>query len=136
GQPFKTETIKLPPGSQIFSYQTTLPEGNLIAYRASFTARQPEFDRYPRDNQALARVTVRTKAKVLLINGNAGGGRYLEEILKRRGLEVASRSPDGAPAPTGYKVVIFNNVEREKFAPSYLAAVERHTADGNGFLML
>ena len=45
-------------------------------------------------------------------------------------------APTAAPAPTGYKVVIFNNVEREKFAPSYLAAVERHTADGNGFLML
>jgi uncharacterized membrane protein len=36
----------------------------------------------------------------------------------------------------GYGVVIFNNVERSRFSPSYLAAVERHVALGNGFLML
>jgi Mg-chelatase subunit ChlD len=27
-------------------------------------------------------------------------------------------------------------VEREKFSSNYLAAIEKHTADGNGFLML
>ena len=136
GQTFRTEAIKLPPGSHIFTYQTTLPEAALASYRASFSAHRSDLDRYPQDNQALAWVTIRNKAKLLLINGQAGGGRYLEELLKRRGFEVTSRTADAAPLPTGYKVVIFNNVEREKFAPGYLAAVERHTAEGNGFLML
>lgn len=136
GQTFRTEPVKLAPGSQMFTYQATLPEGTAATYRASFTARQAELDRYPQDNQALAAVTIRNKAKILLINGHPGGGRYLEEILKRRGFDVTSRAPDGAPAPAGYKAVIFNNVERDRFAPNYLAAVERHTADGNGFLMV
>lgn len=136
GQTFRTESVKLNPGSQIFTYQTTLSEEPTATYRASFTARQSEFDRYPADNQAVAWISVRTKAKVLLINGQKGGGRYLEEVLKRQGFEVASRSADSPPAPSEFKVVIFNNVEREKFSPSYLAAVERHVADGNGFLML
>ncbi len=136
GQTFKTDTVTLNPGSHIFTYQTTLSEEPTATYRARFTARQPELDRYPADNQAVAWISVRTKAKVLLINGQKGGGRYLEEILKRQGFEVASRSADAPPAPTEYKVVIFNNVEREKFSPSYLAAVERHVAEGNGFLML
>jgi uncharacterized membrane protein/uncharacterized protein YegL len=136
GQTFKTESVKLKPGSQIFAYQTPLPEGPLASYRTSFAARQPEANRYQPDDQALAWVTVRTKAKVLLLNGHSDGGRYLEEIFRRQGFEVASRSADSAPAPTGYKVVIFNNVEREKFSASYLAAVERHVSEGNGFLML
>lgn len=136
GQTFRTESVKLNPGSQIFTYQTTLSEDPTVTYRASFSARQSELDRYPADNQAVAWISVRTKAKVLLINGQKGGGRYLEDILKRQGFEVASRSADSPPPPSEYKVVIFNNVEREKFAPSYLAAVERHVADGNGFLIL
>jgi Ca-activated chloride channel family protein len=136
GQPFRSEGLKLKPGSQIFSYQTTLPEGPLTAYRVSFTPRKAEFDNYAPDNQAFAWVTVRSKAKVLLLNGQSGAGRYLEEILKRQGFSVTARTADSPPPPTGYGVVIFNNVEREKFSSSYLAAIERHVADGNGFLML
>ncbi len=137
GQTFKTDSVKLKPGSQIFTYQTTLSDGSpTSSYRASFTPRRADFDRYAADNQALAWVTVRSKAKVLLLNGRSGGGRYLEEIFKRLGFEVTSRTADSPPAPTGYQVVVFNNAEREKFSTSYLASIERHVAAGNGFLML
>ncbi len=137
GQTFKTDSVKLKPGSQIFTYQTTLSDGSPTSfYRASFTPRRADFDRYAADNQALAWVTVRSKAKVLLLNGRSGGGRYLEEIFKRLGFEVTSRTADSPPAPTGYQVVVFNNAEREKFSTSYLASIERHVVVGNGFLML
>jgi uncharacterized membrane protein len=88
------------------------------------------------DNQAVAWVAVKAKAKVLLLNGQNSGGRYLEEILKRQGFEVTSHNADSPPSPAGYGIVIFNNVDRSKFSPNYLAAIERHTAQGNGFLML
>jgi uncharacterized membrane protein len=136
GQSFKTDRIKLKPGSHIFTYQTTLPEEAAVAYRATFIPSRPEFDNYAPDNHALASVTVRSKAKVLLLNGRTGGGRYLEEIVKRQGFEVTSRNADAAPSPAGFGVVVFNNVEREKFSRDYLAAVEKHVAAGNGFLML
>ena len=136
GQPLKTEVVKLTPGSQTFSYQVTPAEGGLTAFQASFSARDPQTDLYPADNHAVAWVSVRSKAKVLLINGHNGAGRYLEEIVKRQGLDVTVRTPENAPPPNGYKVVLFNNPERERFAPGYLAAVERHIAEGNGFIML
>ncbi|HEX7232875.1 MAG TPA: VWA domain-containing protein [Candidatus Binatia bacterium] len=136
GQPFKTEAVKLTPGSQTFTYEVTPAEGGLTAFQASFNARDPQTDRYTADNHAVAWVSVKSKAKVLLINGHTGAGRYLEEIIKRQGLDVTVRTPETAPAPNGYKVIIFNNPERDRFAPGYLAAVERHVADGNGFLML
>jgi len=135
-QNLKSETIKLKPGSEIYTYQTTLPDNPVTSYRAQFTPRQADLDINLADNQAVAWVAVKTKAKVLLLNGQSGGGRYLEEILKRQGFEVTSHNADSPPSPAGYGVVIFNNVDRSKFSPSYLAAIERHTAQGNGFLML
>lgn len=137
GQPFKTDRIKLQPGSQSLSYQANLTEGALTAYQASFVALDPAAaDTLTSDNHALAWVNVRTKAKVLIVNGPGVSGRYLDEIARRQGFEVVSHGADGAPAPTGHKVVIFNNVARERFSAGYLASVERHVADGGAFVML
>jgi uncharacterized membrane protein len=136
GQLFKTVVVKLAPGSQSFSYQTTPTEGLLTSFQASFSTRDKASDLYPADNHALAWVTIRSKAKMLLINGHSGAGRYLEEILKRQGFDLTVRTAESAPAPAGFKVIIFNNAEREKFPAGYLAAVERHVFDGNNFIML
>jgi Ca-activated chloride channel family protein len=136
GQGLRSEEIKLKPGSQIYTYQTTIPDSPITSYRAQFTRQPGQPDINLADNQAVAWVTVKTKAKVLLLNSQSGGGRYLEEILKRHGFEVTSRTADNHLSPAGYAVVIFNNVERDRFSANYLTAVERHTAQGNGFLIL
>lgn len=136
GESFKTGAVKLTPGSQILSYQTTLTEGALTSYRASFTPRQPGLDQIEADNHALAWISVHSKGKVLIISGRAESGRYIEEILRRQGFDVSSRTADSPPAPNGFNIIIFNNVEREKFTPSYLSAIERHVNNGNGFVML
>ena len=136
GRNIKTDRIKLKPGSHLLTYPDTLPEQDVASYRATFTPIRRELDNYAPDNHAIASVTVKTKAKVLLLNGRGGAGRYLEEIIKRQGFEVTSRAADSAPAPAGFGVVIFNNAERDKFTPGYLAAVEKYVAAGNGFVML
>ncbi len=136
GQSFKKEEVQLKPGSQIFTYEVSLPETERTSYGASFKAGRAELDNYDSDNHAVTWVTVRSKAKALLINGQPGSGRYLEEILKRQGFEVHSHTAESPPAPVGYGLVIFNNAEREKFSSSYFAAIERYVSDGGGFLML
>lgn len=136
GQPVKIENVRLKPGSETFSFQTTPSEGGLTAYQASLAVRDSERDRYRIDNNAVAWVSIRAKAKVLVINGQQGAGRYLEEIVRRHGFDAIVRTPDTAPPPAGHKVVIFNNADREKFSAGYLAAVERHVAEGNSFIML
>ena len=136
GETFKTDAIKLKPGSQILSYQATLREGALTSYRASFTPRQADSDQFQPDNHALAWISVRSKGRILIISGRSEGGRYIEEILRRQGFEVTSRTADSPPAPNGFNVVIFNNVEREKLPSDYLSAIERHVNNGNGFVML
>lgn len=135
-QNLKSETVKLKPGGQIYDYQIILPDNPVTSYRALFTPTVPASDINPADNQSVAWVSVKTKAKVLLLTGQAGGSRYLEEILKRQGFEVTQRSADSSPSPAGYGIVVFNNVERQKFSSSFLSAIERHIAQGNGFLML
>ncbi|MEK7341599.1 MAG: VWA domain-containing protein, partial [Candidatus Binatota bacterium] len=137
GQLFRNQAVKIDPGTHIFAYQTALPEGPMASFQANFIPRQPKSDLISQDNQATAWVAVRTKAKILLLNGHSGEGSYLEEILRRRGFEVTSLIPGSTPPPVaGYSIVIFNNVEREKFSAAYLAGIERHVAEGNAFLML
>ncbi len=136
GQVLKTDLVKLPPGSQSFTYQNAPDESALSVFQVSFSAKNWADDRFPADNHALAWVTIRVKAKTLLINGHSGAGRHLEDIIKRQGFDLTVRTAETAPAPTRYKVIIFNNAEREKFPGGYLAAVERQVADGGGFIML
>ena len=137
GQPFREERIRLKPGSQILTYQTSLSSDSFNSFQAAFSATTKSGDLYSHDNRGVAWTAVQAKEKVLLLSGQSAQGKYLEEILRRRGFEVTALSPNGAPpAPNGYAVVIFNNVERERFASSYLSAVERHVAAGNGFVML
>ncbi len=136
GETFKTDAVKLNPGSQILSYQTTLTEGALTSYRASFTPRQPRLDQIEPDNHALAWISVRSKGKVLIVSGRSEGGKYLEEILRRRGFEVTSRMTESPPSPNGFNVVILNNVEKEKLSPTYLTSIEQQVSNGNGFVML
>ena len=40
GQNLKSESVKLKPGSQIYTYQTTLPDNPVTSYRAQFTSQQ------------------------------------------------------------------------------------------------
>jgi Ca-activated chloride channel homolog len=136
GQMFRSDPVKLKPGSHIFTYASVLPEGELTSYRATFVPRDPGMDVYSPDNQAFAWVSVRTKSKILLLNDGPGNGRYLEKILERQGFEVTSRTADAPPSPAGFGVVIFNNVERDKVSSDYLAVIEKHVANGNGFIML
>ncbi|MBI4529850.1 MAG: VWA domain-containing protein [Deltaproteobacteria bacterium] len=137
GQPLRSEPVKLKPGSQIFNFQATLPDGPMASFSVTFVPRFSGFDAVSNDNQATSWVSVQPKDKVLLLNGRNGQGRYLEELLKRRGFEVIAVAANASPpAPTGHGIVIFNEVEKERFSPAYLGAVERHVAAGNGFIML
>ena len=137
GQLLKSEAVRIKPGSRIFTYEAALSEESMVSFQAQFVPRQPELDLFAQDSQATTWVAVRSKEKALLLNGRAGEGRYLEELLKRRGYDVTSLVAGESPtSPQGYGLVIFNNVERERFPSGYLAAVERHVAAGNGFLML
>ena len=136
GRPFKSEEVKIGPGTHLFTYPTTLPAEPVVSFQANFIPGRPDSDLFPQDNQATAWVAVRAKAKVLVHNGHSGEGKYLEEILRRRGFEVTSVTQGSTPpSPAGYSVVVFNNAERAKFSSSYLAAIERHVAEGNAFLM-
>jgi uncharacterized membrane protein len=137
GKPFKTDAVKLRPGSQILNYQVAVGEEPLQSFEAEFTARRAEADILPFDNRAAAWVAVTTKEKALVINGRSGEGRYMDELLKRRGFEVTSvAANDSAPPPTNYGVVVLNNVDKNRLTSSYLSALEQHASAGGGLVML
>jgi uncharacterized membrane protein len=137
GRTFKSEAIEIQPGNHIFNYETALSDGPMVGFSARFVPRPPALDTFSLDNQATSWTAAQAKEKALLINGRREEGRYLEEILNRRGFETDSVASDSSPpSPDEYGIVIFNNVKKEKFSANYLGAIERHVSEGNAFLML
>lgn len=137
GELLRTEAVKVGPGSHVYDFRSALREGPLTSFRVNFVPGNARLDRFPQDNQATTWVAVRPKEKILLLGARPGENRYLAEILKRRGFEVTSLAQNGMPpSPAAYAGVIFNNVERERFSPTYLAEVERQVAAGKAFVML
>lgn len=136
GRPVKNETARLRPGSQLLTYQVALGDGPLQSFSVEFTPRRGGADLLPEDNRATGWVGVESREKALLINGRSGEGRYLEELLKRRGFDATAVAAGGAPPPAGYGLVVLNNVEKDRLPPAYLAALERHVSGGGGLVML
>ena len=73
----------------------------MVSFEASFISGRPELDLFPEDNRATTWVAVHTKGKVLLLNGRSGEGKYLEDLLRRRGFEVTSVTANGSTPATG-----------------------------------
>lgn len=136
GEPLQSTTVALKPGSQILSYKLPLPRLPLTVFQAVFVPADGSRDRNAKDNQAAAWVAVSFKEKVLLLSGERNQGKYLEEILQRRGFEVTSATPAAPPEPEEFGLVIFNNVAREELPGGYMARVEQRVATGGGFIML
>jgi Ca-activated chloride channel family protein len=137
GQPVKSEAVRIKPGSQLFNYRMAVDGGPLQSFQAEFIPRRADADLVREDNRATAWIGVQSKEKVLLLDGRSGEGKYLAELLKRRGFEVASVVAGGAPpALAEYGIVILNNVEKEQFPPAFLSAIEAHVNAGNGLLVL
>jgi uncharacterized membrane protein len=136
GRLIKTDAVRLRAGSQLLNYPVTLGEEPLESFEAEFTPRRADADILPFDNRATAWVGVQAREKALVINGRGGEGRYVEDLLKRSGFEVRSSSGGAPPAPTGYGIVVLNNVDRDHLTSAYFSALERYASAGGGLVML
>jgi uncharacterized membrane protein len=138
GKTVKTTAVKLQPGGHLLNYQMQMGEEPLQAFEAEFIPRSADADILPFDNRATAWVALQTRDKALVINGRGGEGRYLDELLRRRGYELTSVPPGAAapPAPGEFGIVILNNVDKDRLPPSYWRALERHASAGAGVVLL
>jgi hypothetical protein len=130
-QNLKSESIKVLPGSQVYTYPTTLPDNPMASYRAQFNPRRQSQDTNPADNQALAWVTVKTKAKVLLLNGQASDGQALRpqhlqpdgDASHRGDVEVlVEQADEGADRARG--IVVLGLAQQQGAAPLDVAQVD------------
>jgi len=136
-RPWKTDAVVVEPGYQLRSYEAVLPDKGLIAFQATFVPEDPDQDAFDRDNQATAWISVSAKDGVLVVNGGAKQGRYLEAILRRQGFKVTAVGPDTTPPPPDkFAAVIFNNIPRRRVAQSYMEAIRKYVANGGSFIML
>jgi Ca-activated chloride channel homolog len=137
GKTLKTTPVTLQPGSQLLNYQVAMGEEPLQSFEAEFMARPADADILPFDNRATAWVALQTRDKALVINGRGGEGRYIDELLRRRGYELISVPADAAPPAAGeFGIVVLNNVDKGRLPPAYWSALERHAAAGAGVIVI
>ncbi len=85
---FWQQSVALAPGVSLLTHPLVFADSGLIPLRATFTPDAAQDDATPQDNQATAWVSVTPTEKVLLLSDRAQDNRYLEKVLKGRGLGV------------------------------------------------
>lgn len=137
GRPWRSDALVLEPGYHLRSHETVLPEKGLVAFEAAFVPDNAEQDVFDADNEAAAWISVKPKEGILIVNGGANRGRYLEAILRRQGYKVTGVEPGTAPpAPSGFDAVIFNDVPRRQVSDGYMEALRRYVTRGGSFIMV
>ena len=82
GQLFRTNPIKLRPGSHLLTYSATLPDTHFSSFEATFTPDSNSSDLFTRDNRGKTWIAIQKKQKALILNGQREQGTTLQEILK------------------------------------------------------
>lgn len=134
------QSVTLAPGVSLLTHPLVFSDSGLIPLRATFTPDAAQDDATPQDNQATAWVSVAPTEKVLLLSNRAQDNRYLETVLKGRGLGVTvlnfAAKPAAVPSPEPFGAVILNNVARDKLPPALVNGLENYVSKGGGLIMV
>jgi uncharacterized membrane protein len=134
------QSVALAPGVSLLTHPLVFSDSGLIPLRATFTPDTAQDDATPQDNQATAWVSVAPTEKVLLLSDRAQDNRYLETVLKGRGLGVTALNvaakPAAIPSPEPFGAVILNNVARDKLPPALVNGLENYVSKGGGLIMV
>lgn len=140
GQLIRKGTVKLAKGEDVLRVREKLPDAGLHRYDVEVTPLDATTDYSPEDNAGSAFIRVRGRASVLLIEGDAGKGRFVAEALRKADFLVDEVGGAGVPADLGgfaaYDLVILSDVAASTLAPSQIDALAFYTRDLGGGLWL
>ena len=133
----KSERIDVPPGQEeLIHVETPALTGGLQRIRA--VVRDPNVKADPPEDETHRWISVKEKAKLLLLSGSSDDQRVLKELIRVRGFGVETIVADGnQEIPTNFAAfssVIINNAGYDQLPKAFLPALEEFVKAGGGLL--
>lgn len=98
-------------------------------------------DAIPENNEAMTIVDVRGKPLLLYVEGEQGESHFLVDAMKREGIRLDLRSPEGLPSSlqklAGYDGLILSDVAAQRIGETRMTAIRDYVEKlGGGFIMI
>ncbi|MBE3603000.1 VWA domain-containing protein, partial [bacterium] len=130
--------VALPPGHSRIDFPVHAETSGLASYRAVFKPADPAQDIYPEDDSLQGWVGIGAQRKVLILTDSTRDASYLDQVVRRLGMEPATQVVGGAwdGSLQGYDTVILNNVSRDRIAPAAQNALAQYVGAGGALAMV
>lgn len=128
---------KLQPGKNVLTFERSLTTRGFHRWEVVFDAAG---DAVSENNRGMGFTQVQGTPRVLVVEGTAGDGSYLEAALRGRSLEVERRSGAGIPATLGevqpFDAVVLANVRADQVTGQQMRVLRSGVRDlGIGLIM-
>jgi len=139
GKLAKDQVVQIDAGKKnVFVLQESLDDGGFHTYRATIEADE---DARPENNAAYSFTYVKSKPKVLYIEGDETGTNYLAPALRVQEIELDIGTERDIPYTLdqlqGYDTLILSNVSASSMSASQMKLIERAVHDlGIGLVMI
>ena len=140
GELIAKANAKVAAGEDVLRIREKAPGPGLHRYDVEITAIDPRLDEAPEDNAGSTFVRVRGPSAALVLEGDAGKGKFIVDALKSSAFRVDSGSTTSVPADlgglAGYDVVVLSDIRAPDLSPGQIDALAAYVRDLGGGLIL
>jgi Ca-activated chloride channel homolog len=131
---------KIAAGEDVLRIREKAPGPGLHRYDVEVTAMDPRLDESPEDNAGSAFVRVRGQASALVLEGEAGKGRFIARSLTAGAFLVNEGTATSVPADlgglAGYDVVVLSDIRASDLSLGQIDMLASYVRDLGGGLIL
>ncbi len=129
--------VQLEPGQNKLEFESVVRVGGEVTYRLELD--RIGVDRFAENNRFASTIEVPGRPRVLLVDGQPSGARYLAGALAAHQFDVETRGPVAFPGSlqelARYDFVVVSDLPKEALRLEAQALIERYVRDlGGGFL--
>ena len=133
----RSERISVPGNQEkLFEIETPTLEGGLKRVRAELRPERGAGEEHQRHRW----LSVKEKAKILLLHGAASDQRVINEVIRFKGYSVEEIVADGRKniprAFKGFSSIILNNIAKHQLPSGFLDALKTFAESGGGVLLI
>jgi uncharacterized membrane protein len=140
GELIAKATAKVSSGEDVLRIREKAPGPGLHRYDVEITALDPRLDEAPEDNAGSTFVRVRGPAAALVLEGDAGKGKFIADALKGSAFRVETGTATAVPPDlgglAGYDVVVLSDIRALDLSPGQIDALASYVRDLGGGLIL